>query len=403
MKHLKLFNERFSPSQYLTDNKLFKYIIPQNLPINEYEMFENNERPKCEEIIKNWIIKYTDHKKIGIINKTPYILEFQLGSSYILFFRKLYDDYYLIRAILKINGNRVPMCVIIDSIEGVEAWGKSSPFDYIEEWGSLKESVELFDWGEKISHSEWLKRHREKLEFDPKERLEITKVTRGLNTVVEFDSQYNSRYAYLYTWKSRNGIAQKFKLARIVKSTDEWYLVDIAGQNWIDFKCDALDGLKWMIRRISELWNEHKSLHKLTNILDPSTKVDESITNSGNDFFFKEIRESEYRNYIYSHIKSDLNNIEISSINQILKDWKILNIYNEELGKYEKKIGPKTFKLIIRKFEDEWFTVYYYSSEPQPWKNRKTGQTILTETIVDENWIICDQIDGLTSYLKTIS
>jgi hypothetical protein len=401
MKFIKPFNESIKPYSYLSGGYLFKYI---NKMIDDFdtgrEKFGQSEIEECVNLIQDWVYNFTSNTIIGSY-KSKSSIEFQFNGKYVLYLNKYLDEYYLIKAIIEIRGNRVPICVVIDSIDGLRMWSKTNPLEFIEEWGSLKESIK-YDWVKNITQREWLIGWRKKEIFDPIERLQIIKSTRGKKSFIEFSREYNSDEGYLITyrkWGNKNKF-QKLKLARFIKSDDEWFYVDLAGQNWSNFKCDGIWALQEFLKKISDLYANHESLHGVVNELDKSTIVSESFSDLDNQFF-KKINNTEDFNYRKKEEEEEFNEYELSKVLNTLKNWNYHNLETYCIS-FSKKSGPKTFDIIITKFEDEWFLVHHLSSEPQKWKNRTTGQYTLVETGVDDDYYLCDQIDGLIYLLEKI-
>lgn len=266
MKFIKPFNESVKPYSYLKDGSIFKYV---NM-IDDFEVredFEKSEIEECINLLKDWIYNFTSNEINGYYIHKKSSIEFILGDRYVLYLTKYWDEYYLIKAVLEIRGNRVPICVVVDSIDGLRMWSKTNPLEFIEEWGSLKESV----------------------------------------------------------------------------------------------------------------------------------------SNNLEDQFFKKIKPNEEYKFRISHKEEPLNKDEVSKIVEVLKEW------NKKLMRYEDStmllytgVGPRTFEIFIKKFEDEWFTVQKSTTEPQNWRNRSTGRVSLVQTLTSEDYYLCDQFDGLIYLLEKI-
>lgn len=137
MKWLKKFNESKRPSEYIYGRDLFKYILMDEFSEIERDILLKEEKEKCASILKDWIEKWTDCD-YRIVQSTTKKIEMYLNDRHILIFEKLKDDYYLIRGLVRIFGNTMPICAIFDSMDGIKQWSKTDPSYHIEEDGSLK-------------------------------------------------------------------------------------------------------------------------------------------------------------------------------------------------------------------------------------------------------------------------
>jgi hypothetical protein len=266
MKFIKTFNESVRPYSYLKDGSLFKYVnMIDDFDVGR-ENFEQSEIEEFINLIKDWVYNFTSNTIIGTY-KSKSTIEFQFNGKYVLYLNKYWDEYYLIKALLEIRGRRVPICVVVDSIDGIRMWSKTNPLEFIEETGSIKESV--------------------------------------------------------------------------------------------------------------------------------SSNLE--------DQFFKKIKPNEEYKFRIRHKEEPINKDEASKIVEILKEW------NKKLMRYEdstmllySRLGPRSFEIFIKKFEDEWFTVQKSTTEPQNWRNRRTGRVSLVETLTSEDYYLCDQFDGLIYLLEKI-
>lgn len=138
MKWLKKFNESKRPSEYIYGRDLFKYILMDEFSEIERDILLKEEKEKYKSILKDWIEKWTDCDYIELCKVQQKKIEMYLNDRYVLIFEKLKDDYYLIRGLVRIFGNKMPICVIVDSMDGIKQWSKTDPSHHIEDDGSLK-------------------------------------------------------------------------------------------------------------------------------------------------------------------------------------------------------------------------------------------------------------------------